>query len=336
VLLEGVDEEELRQAAARIAAQLAGLHERFALSSVDVAHVGGAVYHGQDAGTLLSEADMALREAQGAGANAWVVRRSDSAPTQVRPSGEWRELISAALRERRFTLLRQAVVGGEDRELLHHEVFLRLDDPARPGEAIAAAEFVPMAESLGLAPQLDRAVVEATVMAIDLGAYPARVAVNISPMSLEDDDFGDWLFDYLRGHPEAAARLIIESPEYGVAARQQRLVQWIDRLQQTGAEFSLDHFGKGFSSFAYLRAIKAHYLKIDGSFIRNLDRYEDNQFFVKSLADIAHGLDMMVIAESVETEAVWTILQRMGIDGGRGYLLHSPELPDSGDSPRAT
>jgi EAL domain-containing protein (putative c-di-GMP-specific phosphodiesterase class I) len=168
-------------------------------------------------------------------------------------------------------------------------------------------------------------VVEATVMAMDLDMYPARVAVNLSPLSLEDDGLRDWMYDYLQKHREAAARLIIEFPEYGIAVRQDRLVQWIDRFQQLGVEFSLDHFGKGFSSFAYLRAIKAHYLKIDGSFIRNLDQHEDNQFFIKSVADIAHGLDMVVIAESVETEAVWQILQRTGIHGGRGYLLHRPE-----------
>lgn len=325
VLLEGVGEEGLRDAAAQVAAQLAGLYNRFSLASVGVAHVGGAVYGGQDASTLLSEADMALREAQRAGFNAWIVRSPEASPQKGRPSSEWRQLIERALRERRFTLLRQAVLSCEDRALLHHEVFLRLEDPDRPGEAIPAAECVPMAESVGLAPQIDRAVVETTVMAIDLDLYPSRVAVNLSPISLEDDDLRDWMFGYLKEHREAAARLIIEFPEYGVAVRQARLVQWINRFQGLGVEFSLDHFGKGFSSFAYLRAIKAHYLKVDGSFIRNLDQHEDNQFFLKSVADIAHGLDMMVIAESVETDAVWGILQRTGIHGGRGFLLHRPE-----------
>jgi diguanylate cyclase (GGDEF)-like protein len=324
-LLEGVDQEGLGEAAAQVAAQLAGLYNRFTLPSVDVAHIGGAVFAGQDASTLLSEADMALREAQRAGFNAWVVRSPEEAAPKGRPGSEWRALLERALRERRFTLLRQAVLSCADGALLHHEVFLRLEDPERPGEAIPAAECVPMAESVGLAPQIDRAVVEATVMAMDLDMYPARVAVNLSPLSLEDDGLRDWMYDYLQKHREAAARLIIEFPEYGIAVRQDRLVQWIDRFQQLGVEFSLDHFGKGFSSFAYLRAIKAHYLKIDGSFIRNLDQHEDNQFFIKSVADIAHGLDMVVIAESVETEAVWQILQRTGIHGGRGYLLHRPE-----------
>jgi EAL domain-containing protein (putative c-di-GMP-specific phosphodiesterase class I) len=90
-------------------------------------------------------------------------------------------------------------------------------------------------------------------------------------------------------------------------------------------EFSLDHFGKGFSSFAYLRSIKAHYIKVDGSFVRNLDRQDDNRFFLRAIADIAHGLDMLVIADSVETEPVWDALQDLGIDGGRGFWLGPPE-----------
>ena len=122
------------------------------MTSVDVVHIGGVTYGGQDASKLLSEADMALREAQRAGANAWVVHTHHAPLENARPSSEWRALIERALRERRFSLLRQAVLDSHDGALLHHEVFLRLDDPERPGEAIAAAVCMPMAESVGMAP----------------------------------------------------------------------------------------------------------------------------------------------------------------------------------------
>ena len=325
VLLERTGEPQLRELAARIVGAVAGLYGRAALASSDVAHVGGIVYAGQTASELLSEADMALREAQSAGANAWVIRRHESAAGGARSGSEWRSLIEQAIRGQHFSLLRQPVVSSADGELLHHEVFLRIQDPQQPGALITAGVFMPMAESTGLAAVVDRAVVENVVIALEAGAYPGRVAVNISSSSLDDEGLLAWLVGKLTQHPVAAGRLILEFPEYGASANAEHLAGWIDRLSPLGVEFSLDHFGKGFSSFAYLRSLKAHYLKVDGSFVRNLDQHEDNQFFVRAIADIAHGLDMRVIAESVETEAAWRTLKGMGVDGGRGFWLGKPE-----------
>jgi EAL domain-containing protein (putative c-di-GMP-specific phosphodiesterase class I) len=149
--------------------------------------------------------------------------------------------------------------------------------------------------------------------------------VNLSVSSLQEHGLLDWFLDTLQQHRVAAGRLILELPEYGASANVEYLVGWIDRLSPLGVEFSLDHFGKGFSSFTYLRSIKAHYLKVDGSFVRNLDQQEDNQFFLRAIADIGHGLDMQVIAESVEAESVWHTLQGLGVDGGRGFWLGRPE-----------
>ncbi len=329
VLFEGVDHARLSHWAHELTTQMAGLHKRFELSSPDVAHVGAALYAGQDLSGFLSTADMALREAQRAGANAWVVHAGQADTGDARPGGEWRSLIERAIETKRFTLLRQAVVSCPGRELLHHEVFLRIADPRRPGEDIPAGVFMPMAESAGLAPQVDRAVIERVLQSMagsggDV-SLPGRVAVNLSPLSLADRDFIGWLKNRLLSVPALAARLIVELPEYGASADLTRLQDWIAQLAPLGIEFSLDHFGKGFTSFAYLRRLKVHYLKIDGSFVRNLDQHEDNQFFIKSVADIAHGLDMRVVAESVETELVWQILQDMGADAGRGYWLGHPE-----------
>ena len=325
ILFESISESVLRELAADILGAVAALYGHLELPSTDVAHAGGVVCSGQSVSGLLSEADMALREAQREGANAWVVRRHNAAPTEARSASEWRTLIEEAIRERRFRLLRQAVVSRKGGELLHHEVFLRIPDPEHRGLDIAAAVFMPMVERSGLATMVDKAVVEAVVIALEAGAYPGRVAINLSASSLGEQDFSVWLSAKLRQHPMAARRLILELPEYGVSANPERLVAWIRDLGPIGVEFSLDRFGKGFSSFTYLRSIKAHYIKVDGSFIRNLDQQDDNRFFLRAIADIAHGLDMRVIADSVETEPVWDALQDLGIDGGRGFWLGPPE-----------
>lgn len=325
VLFENVDEPGLRELATRSLAAISALYNSAGLDSTDVAHAGGVLGSGSDASELLSQADMALREAQREGVNAWVVRRCQSGSVPVRSGTEWRTLIEKAVREGRYHLVRQPVLGCRDGDLLHHEVFLRIRDPDHRGLDIPAAVFMPMAESYGLSVMIDKTVVETILAALEDDAYPGRVAANISAASLVEDEFMVWLVDRLHRHPAAASRLILELPEYGASAIIDRLVGWVRQLSALGVEFSLDRFGKGFASFAYLRSIKAHYLKVDGSFVRNLDRQEENQFFLRSIADIAHGLDMQVIADSVEDERVWKTLQGLGIDGGRGFWLGRPE-----------
>ncbi len=325
ILLEGMDEAELRDIASHIVGAVAGLYGRFAMASSDVAHVGGVVYTGQSASDLLADADLALREAQREGANAWVVQRHAAEGETTRTHSAWRSLIEDALRNRHFSLLKQVVLRCSDGELLHHEVYLRLQDPDVPGNDIAAAVFMPMAESSGLSGMIDKAVIDRVIDAIHAGEFPAKVAVNLNAGSLFEEGLLEWVVAKLRQYPGAAGRLILELPEYGASANTDNLSLWIDTLTPMGVEFSLDHFGKGFSSFTYLRSIKAHYVKVDGSFVRNLDQQEDNQFFLRSIADIAHGLDMQVIAESVETEEAWKVLKGLAIDGGRGYWLGLPE-----------
>ncbi|MCG6966185.1 MAG: EAL domain-containing protein [Chromatiaceae bacterium] len=325
VLLDSASGQRLRELAERAVGAVAALYGTLQLPSPDVAHLGAVSYAGQTASELLAEADMALREAQRDGANAYVVSGRGVAPVAARSASEWRTLIEQALHRQCFTLRRQAVVGCAAGELLHHEVFLRIPDPERPDEQIAAAVFMPMAEGAGITALVERAVTERVIAELESGDCPGRVAVNLAAPSLNDEDLLQWFQDKLEAHPAAAARLILELPEYGAMAHARRLMTWIERLRPFGVEFSLDHFGRGFASFAYLRSLKADYLKVDGSFVQNLRQQDANRFFLRALADIAHGLEMRVIAESVETEDDWLVLSELGVDGGRGYWLSAPK-----------
>jgi len=185
-----------------------------------------------------------------------------------------------------------------------------------------------MVEATGLAPRVDKAVVERVVG--ESGTTTRRQAVNLSPNSLRDAEFNEWLVDHLRRHPEAAARLILELPEYGAVAEPAALGELVGRLAPLGVQWSLDHFGVAFSGLGYLHRLKVDYLKVDGSFIRGLDEHEENQLFLQALAKIAHGLDMTVVAESVESEAVWRLLPDLGLDAGRGYWLAPPARGSQG------
>ena len=325
VLAENVDVERLRVLGEEIDANVAALYGHLELPSPDVAHVGGAAFCGQDASRLLADADMALREAQRAGANCVVVHDCMTPDLPVRTGSEWRQLIERVIAERSFRLVRQPVLACADSRLLHHEVFLRVPDPDALGGTIAAAVLMPMAENAGLATSVDRAVLDVVLQGLAAGDYPADVAVNLSPSSLPDDAFLGWLTSTLETRRDLARCLILEFPEYGAALQLEQLSVWTERLRPLGVRFALDHFGKGFSSFAYLRATKLDLLKVDGSFVRGLHQQDDNRFFARTVADIAHSLDMQVVAEAVESEADWLALRQLGIDGGRGYWLGRPE-----------
>lgn len=323
LLVEDVDAAGLQSLAERLADAASGLYAELDLPSADVAHVGGAVFTGQPMSDLLSEADLALRQAQRGGANGWLVQCESESGTGVRTASQWRELILAAIGAHSFRILRQPVYATADNSLLHEEVFLRLIDPRQSDDVIPAGVFMPMAENQGLASRIDQAVLEMVIEQMQQ-AGGAAVAVNMSPASLVEDGMLEWVRERLAADTVLASRLVLEWPEYGATAHVPQLRTWIETLAPLGVRFSLDHFGKGFSSFAYLRELKAHYLKVDGSYLKSLEAEPNNQFFLQALAEIARGLEMQVLAESVETESVWQQLGPLGVDGGRGYWLGAP------------
>ena len=273
---------------------------------------------------MLAQADLALRQARQAGGNSWVVLESAHSACVTRSATQWREAIERALDKGFFQMQAQGVYAT-DGTLLHRELFLRLIDLEDEGAIVPAGVFVPVAESLGLAVRIDRWVVTEVCERLSGAFGEERLAINLSSGSLVEMECLDWIEQTLRAHPEVARRLVLEWAEYTAQAHPQRLREWIDRLAPLGVEFSLDHFGKGFSAFAALRELKVHYLKIDAAFTRDLEQDPKDTFFLHAVSDIAHGLELRVIAEAVESGTVWERLRETGIDGGRGYFLGEPE-----------
>ena len=321
VLLEDVNPPDFATAARRLAAGLAGLYGRIDLPSADVGHVGAVYFHGQDASQFLSAADAVLREARRTGANACVVSLEATDAVAERPAGVWRRELAAALAAQRLRLVRQPVLACDGR-LLHREVYVRLPDPDSPQVLIPARRFLPLAEEAGLAPTLDRFVLERVLAAPDPLGEDVPVAVNLAPASLRDFALLDWLAGRLGR--DSGPNLILEVSEYGATSCVDDLAAWIARLAPLGVAFTLDQFGRGFSGFEFLRGLRAGTLKVDGSFVCDLDKNPDNQFYLQVLCEIAHGLDMQVIAEAVETEAAWQLLPALGLDGGQGHWLGAP------------
>ena len=302
---------------------LARLHERGLTPDADVGHVGMARRAPHDTpATLLSRADAALRTAQTTAGNAWQLAREDNG-RPARTASAWRTLIGDAVANGRIELYAQPVLQPHDRTgVVHHEVLLRI--PADDG-LLPAGGFMPMAERLGLAPTVDRAVIGAVLARLQQASAPAPLAVNLSPASVGDPQFIDWLLAQLDQHRQVTGRLTFELPEYGASSDTPALRALAGGLAARGCGLGLDHFGRGFNPLGYLAGLKLAYLKVDGRYIQGLASDADSQHFIRTLREVAHGLDCLIIAEGVENAAQLAAVSELRLDGAQGYYLALPK-----------
>ncbi len=329
LLVEECHIEEGEALGAELVAALTQLYGTGKLDEPNAGHVGMGYFDGsQTRSELMSEADMALRMAQLKGANEWHLSTPDEMKREhIRTASEWREFIGAALENGQLQLQFQPVVSCPGKTLLHQEVLVRIPEGAgADGQTLLSAGiFMPQAESLGMTAEIDKAVIEKVLDRLrNDTAGETAYAINLSPPSILSPEFMPWLDEKLSNHSGIAHRLIFEVPEYGAVALVEQMKALIELVGHHGCQFSLDHFGRSFSSLAYLRSFKVDYLKVDGSFMLSLDENSDNRFFVHALIEIAHGLEIKVIGESVESETVWDILPDLKLDGAQGYYLGRP------------
>jgi diguanylate cyclase (GGDEF)-like protein len=324
VVVRDVEQSAAEEFGDALSAEFSQLQSRGYYDDPDVAHIGIAYYQGQGTvSQLLSRADMALRSAGRKGANAWALYDETTVTrTDVRTASEWLAKLREVIEQRQIVLHFQPVRLRRDNSIAHYEVLARIIGDA--GETLPAGVFIPMAERHGLGPAFDRLMVASALDYLAKAGDGPELAVNLSPSSVHDAEFLDWLRGRLKEAPEQARRLMLEAPEYGVMSDPAAAEHFLDGLETTAARFGLDHFGVGAVSFGYLKRFKLAYLKIDGSYIRGIDASVDSQFLVQSVADIAHGLDIQVIAESVETELEWNALERLHVDAGQGYFVGHP------------
>ena len=332
ILVGGQSREEIERVAELICSELRGL--TFTGRGLAGGHVGAAYFQRTlDVGRLLSEADMALRHAQNMGQIAWHVLEATPELTDVAlPSASaWRETFARIIVERDVVLHFQEVRSLGLDGLLHYEVLARISNPSRPGKAmlVPAGIFLPVAARLGFARSLDQIIVEKVIAEVKNDVAVARFdeahfAVNLTGAALRDAGFVAWLVDTLMDEPQVSRRLIFEVSEYAGLGMLEAMRKLALRLEEVGAGLAFDHFGTGGRSFGYLQGIRLSYIKLDGGFVAALPSNPDERFFVNALVDVAHGLELPVIAERVETDAELEVLRSMGVDGVQGYLIARP------------
>ena len=292
------------------------------------ASAGIALYpfHGNDVLALLSNVDIAMYQAKDLGRNRQVL--FDQASAGLRSTHRrihWAKKLRDALDEDRLVLFQQPVVQLKDRKTMHHEVLLRIRD--EDGRNILPGNFIELAESLGLIQEIDLRVVEKLLAHLrehGRSDEKMRYFVNLSRVSISDQHWIRRMTALLRGSGVNPNQLVFEITETAAMSEIDVTITFIKQLKEMGCRFALDDFGAGFSSFYYLKRFDVDYLKIDGSFIRDLATDEGSRIFVRALNDVARGLDKQVIAEWVETPDALNLLLGMGTQFGQGYLFQRP------------
>lgn len=324
IVITNADEQEARDLGDRIARTLPRFRERGWMETDEVGHIGIVLFSNETYSEVMSAADLALRTAQQAGPNAMhLVVPSKSVASVVNTSTQWGEVLRDALQNHRLSLLMQPVKDA-GANILHYEALMRLADVH--GEMIPAMIYTQMANRHGLTLDFDKQMVAEVLSRLEAKRYAdTPIAVNIFPSSVQNKSFVEWLCAELAKRPAAAARLLIEVPEYGVLENIEALSELIKQVAAYGTRVGLDHFGRGFSSFGYLSKLKLDYIKIDGGYVNGLVSSKDNQFLIESLAKVAHSLDIKVYGVSVEDAEQWKLLVDLHVDGVLGYGVGRPE-----------
>ncbi|MGJ7457829.1 EAL domain-containing protein [Halomonas sp. RA08-2] len=273
---------------------------------------------------LMASADMAMYKAKASGTQRWhLLATAQGAREELQQRVYWEERVHRALEEDAFELMVQPIVRLEDRDVRHYEVLLRLRD--EQGGLISPAVFIPVAERSGQIIAVDRWVLRHSLRALSrVQEQGVSLAVNLSGQSLHDDRLKQYLTEQLAASGADPERLILEITETAAVTDFSTARGVLQALRDLGCRTALDDFGVGFSSFHYLGQLPVDYIKIDGSFIRNLSVSADSRVIVKAIADIATGFGKQAIAEFVDQEALIPLLSSYGIAYGQGFHLGKP------------
>ena len=326
LVLEGIPGEAGRMVAERLRQ---AIHEhrfevggrRFDLgASVGVVPIDGRL----TAAALLALADSALYSAKERGRNRVVLVDASTSPTPLSEASVWASRVKDALRDKRFVLAFQPIFRLTTGRAAHFEALLRLRDDT--GALVAPGVFLPAAEQFGLLPQVDTWVVD-QVLELLKARENVEIFVNLSGASLGEEGHLLSIEEQIRESGIGPGRLAFEVTETTAVRDMVAAREWMRRLRDLGCRFALDDFGIGFSSFSYLQSLPADYVKIDGSFIRDLDTNLANQALVKAIDTVAHTLGKETIAEQVENVGSVAILRGLGVEYAQGFSLGEPK-PD--------
>ncbi|HAD31060.1 MAG TPA: GGDEF domain-containing protein [Methylophaga sp.] len=277
---------------------------------------------------LMGFADLAMYQAKAFSKGSFhTFSPDDRTREQLQARVLWKHRIEQALEQDLFVLFYQPILELQTDKIEHYEVLLRMRDPGT-GELRLPGKFIQIAEQVGLIQQIDHYVIYHALQ--QLGALQKQgrnvcFAINLSGLVIDTSVLLPLLEKTIAEHQVNPNGIIFEITETVAVSNLQQAKAMMQAIKALGCRFSLDDFGVGFSSFNYMRELPVDIIKIDGIFIKNLDKNADDQLFVKALVDVAKGLNRQTTAEFVENAEILALLRGYGVDFAQGYHIGRPQ-----------
>ena len=319
LLAPGLHQDEVTPLLDALSGELETLRPTGSTDSIPVAHIGVTAFRlGETPRDVLERADQALAQAQ-AGNRAWQLLEGYWAQP-LRDQHSWHETLQQALADSALALYVQPVgLAAEPAQILHHKVLARLPIPS--GEPLTAGHFLPWLERLGWAARFDYIMLELVIARLKLTPQP--LALSLSAATLRDARHLQQIFALLHSNPNEASHLILELDAQHLPV-DAHLQHWSQKVRATGTRLGLQHFGGDFSKIGNLAHLGLAHVKVDGTYIRGIDKDEDKRLFIEAIYRTTNSIDLPLIAEMVETQGELRVLAELGVRGAMGHLLGAP------------
>ncbi|WP_423186605.1 EAL domain-containing protein [Alishewanella sp. d11] len=293
-----------------------------------VAYTGLVGYtNGKPLGELLATADTSISLAQTKQSNAWHLQKEANGLENAANNygnQNWRNVIEDVINNNRLMLLLQTIQPCSRTSRAYAEVLVRFK--THEDQILPTASFFAMAEKLDKIIAIDRLIVETCLNTIKTQSMQDQYfGINLSPRSVHDEQFVIWLERRLLRDGAIAPQLIFEVSEFGLQQNLKTSKRFIDMLHRVGSRITVEKFGVGITSFKFFRDLKPDFIKMDGSYTRQIDEDKNNQYFLRLMIDLAHRIGVSVLAESVETQEEKHMLESLFIDGCQGYYIGKPQ-----------
>jgi diguanylate cyclase (GGDEF)-like protein len=327
IVLKLRSEAELARIAARLHEAVNGKTIETSRGAVSATISIGAVLapqHAANSTEAMGRAEEALERARSFGRNGFAVYapslHRESARRRLAAAGD--EIVSA-LEQDRILFAYQPIIAAKLRTPALYECLLRIQ--RKDGTLLAAKDFIPAAEALGLVRMLDRRALELAVGKLYRNKA-IKLAINVSATTAGDRAWLISFINYVREHRNVASRLTVELTETAALNLFEENARFITRLRDIGCRVAIDDFGAGHTSFRTLHQLRVDAVKIDGMYVEHLAQYPENQLLVRTLAELARNLRLETVAEWVTSEEDAAILESYGIDFFQGHYFGRPEV----------
>ena len=282
--------------------------------------------HGTTVGRCLAHAELALGRAKEKGRNCVTVYSPDQeANARTASRLGWHTRLQKAVAQDRFLLVAQPVLDLQRNRVGQYELLLRLADEG--GEVVLPGAFLEIAEQAGLIHDIDRWVVRQAIHLLAQhrqGGHELTLEVNLSAKAFADSQLLPLIERELVTAAIRPGSLVLEVTETAAIINIHQAQAFVRTLKGLGCRFALDDFGVGFSSFSHLKHLPVDFVKLDGSFIRNLANDPLDQHLVRAMVEVARGLGQETIAEYVEDAETLRLLREYGVGYAQGHFIGRP------------